>query len=468
MSTPSSTVVDQVLAQLDANQEAGLDRLKAVLRIPSISADPEHKTDCIRAAEWFRHQLVELGFDAALHPTEGQPIVLAHRSGPASAPHIVIYGHYDVQPPDPLELWDNPPFDPQVIDGPHGQRIVARGAVDDKGQSLMWLEALRAWHEVAGSLPVSVSVLVEGEEEVLSVHLDQFLAQNHSALRADLAVISDTLMWDIDTPAFTTRLRGTLLTEIKLRGASRDLHSGLYGGSALNAIHALTSILGKLHDENGRITVPGFYDGVTDLAPAQMQEWASLGFDESRFLADVGLSFPSGERGRGALERRWARPTADINGIWGGYQGPGNKTVIAAEAGAKVSFRLVPGQDPAKIAASFAQFCREHAPSDATVHVEVFAASPAHFFPDDRPWLLCARNAVAHEYARPAVSVGLGGSLPVVESFKRILGLDTLLMGFSLEDDRMHSPNEKFELRCLRSGARTYVRLLAELAGLRF
>ncbi len=462
--TETAKWLDQVLARLDANADDGLTRLKEVLRIPSVSADPAHAADCARAAAWFRDQLAELEFDAAVHPTGGHPIVLAHRPGPPGARHILIYGHYDVQPPDPLALWDSPPFDPQIVNGPHGARVVARGAVDDKGQCLMWLEALRAWHDVAGGPPIGVTVVVEGEEEVMSVHLDRFLADNRNALGADLAVISDTLMWNIDTPAFTTRLRGNVLTEVTLRGASRDLHSGLFGGSALNPINSLVRILGALHDEEGRVTLPGFYDGVVDLTAAEAREWDALGFDESRFLGDVGLSVPSGERGRGALERLWARPTADINGIWGGYQGKGSKTVIAAEAGAKISFRLVSGQDPDRVAAAFEQFCRERAPDDATLHVEVSAAIPAHTFGGDRPWLACAHNALAHEYARPAV--GVGGSLPVVESLSRILGLETLLMGFGLEDDKFHSPNEKFELHCLRKGARSHVRLFAELAGM--
>lgn len=464
MQDRSTNVVGEVLAHLKANEAAGLERLRSVLRIPSISTDPAHADDCVRAAEWFREQLAELDFNVSMHPTPGHPVVLARRPGPVGVPHVLIYGHYDVQPPDPLPLWDSPPFDPQVVDGPHGKRVVARGAVDDKGQCLMWLEALRAWHEVAGGPPVGVTVLMEGEEEVMSPSLDPFLVENVTTLKADFALISDTLMWNVDTPAFTTRLRGTVLAEVRLRGASRDLHSGLYGGSAFNPINALTGIMGALHDPNGKVTLPGFYDGVSEPTAAELREWDVLGFDEAKFLGEVGLFQAAGEAGRSALERLWTRPTADINGIWGGYQGKGTKTVIAAEAGAKVSFRLVAGQDPIAIAASLEQFCRERVPADAKIDVEIAATRPACVFPNDSRWLACARRALAPEYDRKAVTVGVGGSLPVVESFSRILGLETLLMGFGLEDDKFHSPNEKFELTCFHRGARSHVRLLAELA----
>ncbi len=458
----TNAVLDRVEATLDAARE----RWFSLLRIPSISAQPAHAADCHAAAEWVRDQLGGMGFTAGLHATAGHPVVLAHHPGPGGhAPHLLFYGHYDVQPVEPLELWTSPPFEPTVVDGPHGKRVYARGAVDDKGQVMLWLEALRAWHAVTGSIPVQVTVLVEGEEEIGSPNLEAFITASKTKLKADAAVISDTGMWDVATPALTTRLRGMVYTQVMLRAAERDLHSGMFGGSALNPINALTYILGGLHDENGRVQLAGFYDGVAEVPEAQLKQWDQLGFNEREFLGGIGLAHPVGERDRKPLERLWARPTADINGIWGGYQGPGSKTVIAAEAGAKVSFRLVPGQDPAAIAAAFRRFVNERCPPDARAETEVFSASPGIEVAQDGPFIQAAQAALADEYGRPAVLIGSGGSIPVVESMRRVLGLDSVLMGFGLDDDQVHSPNEKFEWACFRHGIRSHVRLLGQLAG---
>lgn len=460
-----SSTLDAVLAQCDSQYEAAKGRLFDWLRIPSISAQPSHAADCRQAAEWVRDQLRDLGFSAELRPTAGHPVVVGHHPGPGEgAPHLLFYGHYDVQPADPLELWTSPPFDPQEVRGPHGARVVARGAVDDKGQTMMWLEALRAWHGVTGSLPVRVPVLVEGEEEVGSPSLDGFLAANRGELGADVAIISDTGMWDIDTPAITARLRGMVYAQIDLHAAKRDLHSGLYGGSALNPINALTHILGGLQDEAGRVQIPGFYDGIAGIGAAQAAEWAALGFDEGAFLADIGLAQPAGEQGRGGLERLWARPTADLNGIWGGYTGEGSKTVIPASAHAKLSCRLVPGQDPTRVAEGIKAFVRQRLPADARAEVTILNTTPGIEVPADSPFVAAARRALGEEYGRPAVLIGSGGSIPVVESLRRLLGLDSLLMGFGLNDDQVHSPNEKFELRCFHKGMRSHARLLAALA----
>ncbi len=462
-----STRVDEILSRADANLDGSLAALFELVRIPSVSAQPAHAPDCQRAAEWVRDRLAALGFVAALQPTAGQPVVLAQHPGPAgyTGPHILFYGHYDVQPPEPLELWASPPFDPQLVDGPRGKRIVARGAVDDKGQTMMFLEALRAWHEAGGGIPVKITAVIEGEEEVGSVNLESFLEAHRDTLRADVALISDTNMWDADTPAITTRLRGLLYTQITLAGPARDLHSGLFGGSALNPINALTRMLGDLHDAEGRIQIPGFYDGVSEVAPELAHQWNALGFDEAAFLGAIGLSDPAGEAGRPALQRLWARPTADINGVWGGYTGPGAKTVIASEASAKLSFRLVPGQVPEAIIAGLKQFLAERMPPGARIKVEVFGASPGMEVATGSPWVRAAEAALAEEYGRPAVLIGSGGSIPVVESMRRLLGLDSLLMGFGLDDDQIHSPNEKFELRCFHHGIRSHVRLLGKFAG---
>jgi acetylornithine deacetylase/succinyl-diaminopimelate desuccinylase-like protein len=337
--------------------------------------------------------------------------------------------------------------------------------VDDKGQAMMFVEAMRAWKEAAGGIPAHVTALIEGEEEVGSPNLEPFLVANKAELETDLALISDTGMWDIDTPAITTRLRGMTYVQMTLKAANRDLHSGLYGGSALNPINALARVLGELHDENGRIRLPGFYDRVKPVSNAQRAQWDALGFDEGRFLGKIGLGTPGGERGYSALERLWARPTADINGIWGGYTGAGGKTVIAAEASAKISFRLVPGQDPGEVFEQFKRFVDERLPPGATVEFECGTRSPGIEVNVESQWVRAAQAVLAEEYGRPAVLMGSGGSIPVVTSLQSVLGIDSLLMGFGLDDDQVHSPNEKFEQRCFHHGIRSHIRLLAKFAG---
>ncbi len=467
MPAPSSDTVAAVLRQADASLEASSARLFDLLRIPSISAQPAHKADCVRAAEWVRDQLTGLGFEASVRPTGGHPVVVAHHAAPSgyAGPHVLFYGHYDVQPVDPLDLWKSPPFDPQLVDGPHGKRFVARGAVDDKGQAMMFIEAMRAWKDATGAIPANITALIEGEEEVGSPSLEPFLIDNKQELAADVALISDTGMWDIDTPAISTMLRGMAYAEVTLKAANRDLHSGLFGGSALNPINALSRILGDLQDDNGHIQLPGFYDKVKPISNAQRAQWDALGFDEQAFLGKVGLREPVGERGYSALERLWARPTADINGIWGGYTGVGSKTVIASEASAKVSFRLVPGQDPEEVAAQFKRFVTERLPAGATVEFQDFTRSPGIEVNTDSTWVRAAQAILADEYGKPAILMGCGGSIPVVTSLRSVLGLDSLLMGFGLDDDQVHSPNEKFEQRCFHHGIRSHARLLAKFAG---
>ena len=456
---------EQVLARIDASNDAETSRLAAWLRIPSVSAQPVHAADCRRAAEFATAELTAMGFTVALHETPGHPIVLAHHAGPATenAPHLLYYGHYDVQPAEPMELWTSPPFEPAIVAGPRGPRIVARGAVDDKGQVAMWLGALRAWHGETGTLPVRVTVLIEGEEEVSSPNLDAFLVAHKAELAADIAVISDTGMWDIDTPAITTSLRGIVYMQVTLKAAARDLHSGMFGGSALNPLNALSAALGQLHNAQGRVQLPGFYDGVAEIPASQSAAWAALAFDEAKYLGDIGLRIPAGEACRTALERLWSRPTADINGLWGGYMGPGSKTVIPAEAHAKVSFRLVPGQNPDAVIAGFKAFMAARVPADAQLEYQLFGHSAGLRIPTDSPFARAAEAALADEYGRAPVHIGCGGSIPVVESFHRVLGLDSLLLGFGLDDDQVHGPNEKFELRCFRQGMRSHARLLGRL-----
>ena len=458
--------MQKILDTVDAQLETSLERLFAFLRIPSISAQPAHAADCRKAAEWARDTLAGMGFAARLSETSGLPGVIAtnHEAGP-SAPHVLFYGHYDVQPADPLELWNSDPFNPQLVDGPRGKRIVARGAVDDKGQVVSFLEAVRAHLAVNGKLPVRLTVLLEGEEENGSPSLAELLTNEREALAADFVYVADTNMWDFQTPAITTSLRGLAAIEVRLHGPKRDLHSGLFGGIALNPIQALVSILGQLKDETGRIQIPGFYDGITPVSPAQAENWAGLGFNPAAFLGDVGLSTPAGEANQLPLAQLWARPTAELNGIYGGYQGEGSKTVIPAHATAKLTFRLVAGQDPHKVLENFERFVTDRLPPDARAEFRRGGAAPGFSLSPDAPFLRAAQAALAAEFGKPAALIGSGASIPVVEAFKTHLGLDTLLAGFGLDDDCIHSPNEKFELACFHRGTRAHARLLAAFAG---
>ncbi len=453
--------MEKILAHIDANIDASLGRLFELLRIPSISAQPAHRQDCLDAANWALTALREMGFTARLSETTGLPGVVAqnHEAGP-DAPHVLFYGHYDVQPPDPLALWHSDPFDPQLVDGPRGKRIVARGAVDDKGQVVSFFEACRAHLAINGKLPVRLTVLLEGEEECGSPSLHQLLTQERETLAADFVLIADTNMWNPETPAITISLRGLAAVEVTLKAASRDLHSGLYGGIALNPINALTRILGDLQDDQGKIRIPHFYDGVAPVPDKLSQSWATLGFDGQAFLGEVGLASPAGEHGQSPLAQLWARPTADINGIYGGYQGEGTKTVIPALATAKLTFRLVPGQDPQVVVRNFERFVIERLRPDAHVAFKHQGATPGFAMNPDAPFMRAAQAALSAEFGKPAALIGSGASIPIVESFKTILGLDCLLAGFGLDDDRIHSPNEKFDLACFHRGTRAHARLL--------
>ncbi|MGO9543319.1 MAG: M20/M25/M40 family metallo-hydrolase [Rhodomicrobium sp.] len=457
--------LEPVLAHIGQDFDAALARYIAFLRIPSISTDPAYKDEVRRAGAWLESEFLALGFTAALHDTPGHPILLAHHEGPGpDAPHLLYYGHYDVQPPEPLELWDSPPFEPQVVDGPHGKRIVARGAVDDKGQVMTFLEAFRAWKAVHGALPARVTVLIEGEEESGSESLPGFLAAHATSLsQAGAAIVTDTNSWTIETPAITYRLRGNVYVEVTLNGPSRDLHSGLYGGAVVNPLNALTEILGQLHDRDGRVQLPGFYEGVAELSEGERQSWAALGFDEAAFLSEIGLTQSIGETGYTPLERLWARPTCDLHGIWGGYTGPGSKTVIASHASAKLSFRTVPNQDPEKILEGLEEFLGQRTPPDCTWTLEKFSASPGILVPESGAFMQAARAGLQDIYGKPPAMVGCGGSIPVVGYMRESLGLDSILVGFGLSDDRIHSPNEKFEMKCLKNGILSHAAILARM-----
>jgi acetylornithine deacetylase/succinyl-diaminopimelate desuccinylase-like protein len=458
--------LEPVLERIGNTLESTLSRYIEFLRIPSISTDPAYKEQVARAGTWLKNEFASLGFIAKLHDTSGHPILLAHYESPGpDAPHLLYYGHYDVQPPEPLDLWETPPFQPAIVDGPHGKRIVARGAVDDKGQVMTFLEAFRAWKEVHGSLPASITALIEGEEESGSASLPDFLSEHAASLRhADAAIITDTNSWDIDTPAITYRLRGLVYVEVTLDGPSRDLHSGLYGGAVINPINALTEILGQLHGPDGRVQIPGFYDDVAEVHKDERQAWAALPFDEAAFLGEAGLGHSPGEAGYTLLERLWVRPTCDLNGIWGGYTGPGSKTVIASRASAKLSFRTVPNQDPAKIVKGLKAFLEARTPPDCRWSVKEFAASPGVLVPAGSHFMQAARAGLEDIYLKPAAMIGSGGSIPVVAYLKAALGLDSILVGFGLDDDRIHSPNEKFELKCLKNGILSQAAILARMS----
>ena len=358
------STLDAVLTKIDENLDDSLDRLFNLLRIESVSTDPAYKDSCKQAGQVLVDTLNELEFDASLRETPGHPMVVAHHDGPQGAPHVLFYGHYDVQPIDPIELWDTAPFEPTIKEVNGAKRIYARGSSDDKGQLMTFVEACRGWKEATGALPCRVTILFEGEEESGSPSLEPFLDAAADELKCDIALVCDTSMWDADTPAITTALRGMSSDEVTIHAANRDLHSGYYGGAAQNPIHVLSKILADMHDESGAVTLDGFYDGVEETPDDIKQMWDGLGFSAKDFLGDIGLSMPSGEANRSVLEQTWARPTAEVNGITGGYTGEGFKTVIAAQASAKVSFRLVGKQDPHKVAAAFRKHVEERLPED--------------------------------------------------------------------------------------------------------
>jgi acetylornithine deacetylase/succinyl-diaminopimelate desuccinylase-like protein len=457
-----------VLDHIDADFDNSLQRLFTLLRIKSISADLAFVKDCKQAAEHLAKDIASLGFTAEVRPTAGHPAVVAKSNGKSNGarpPHVLFYGHYDVQPVDPLELWHSPPFEPAVADHADGRKIiVARGAQDDKGQLMTFIEACRAWVAVAGSLPLDVTFLIEGEEEVGSKHLVAFLEQHKQDLKADFALVCDTSMWDPNTPAITTALRGLVYDEVRITAANRDLHSGLFGGAAQNPIRVLTRILGGLHDDNGRVTIPGFYDGVKNLPPDILAQWKALDFTPESFLKPIGLSIPAGETDRLLIEQVFSRPTCDINGIFGGYTAEGSKTVIASHATAKISFRLVDGQDPNKIRTAFRDFVKARLPKDCRADFIDHSGAPAISLDWNMKPLAAAKRALTDEWGREAQLIGSGGSIPVVGDFKRTLGLDSVLVGFGLDDDNIHSPNEKYDLQSFHKGIRSWARILAALA----
>ncbi|PCD77651.1 M20/M25/M40 family metallo-hydrolase [Pseudothioclava arenosa] len=455
--------LEAILTRIDENLPAAQERLLDLLRIPSISTDPAYIPQTEAAADWLVRELQEIGFKAEKRTTPGHPMVVARHEAPR--PHILFYGHYDVQPVDPLSLWSRDPFDPAIEETPKGAVIRGRGASDDKGQLMTFLEACRAWREVTGDLPGNLTIFFEGEEESGSPSLIPFMKENADELSADLALICDTGLFGHDTPAIVTMLRGLSKVELTLKAANKDLHSGMFGGLAINPIRVLTHILGSLQDDLGRVTIPGFYDGVAELSPEVAAQWQGLGFDATSFLGEVGLSQPAGEADRSPLEQIWSRPTAEINGIWGGYTGAGFKTVLPAEAHAKISFRLVGQQDPEKVLANFRKWFEAQLPADVSVDWREPEASPASMMSLENPAFEAARQALSEEWGTPAAFVGCGGSIPIAGYFKTLLDTDAMLIGFARDDDQIHSPNEKYDVECFHKGIRSWARILDRIAG---
>jgi acetylornithine deacetylase/succinyl-diaminopimelate desuccinylase-like protein len=455
------TNLDKILKHLEDDQAAALGRLCELLSIRSISTDPAYNDQCEAAARWVTSALTDCGLTAQMYETKGHPAVLARTTEEIpGAPRVLFYGHYDVQPPDPLDLWKTPPFEPQVRNG----KLFARGSSDDKGQVMCFIEALRAWKLVTGSIPLNLTVLIEGDEECGSAGLDDFIEAHADDLRADVAVVSDTSMWDDNTPAITYALRGLLYFDIQLHGPSRDLHSGVYGGTVANPATELVKVLGQLLDANHHVTVPGFYDDVVSADEAERKRWAELNFSDEKWAASVGVKQLHGEKGYGTLERRWARPSCDVNGLYGGYMGAGAKTVIPSFAGAKVSFRLAADQDPRKITEAFTKWLQDRTPPGCRWQITEHGHAHPVIVPTDSPHLAAAARAVEIGFNQKPKLVREGATIPVVSTFKRVLGMNTLLVGFGRHDDAIHSPNEKFEVANFVGGCRTHAALLSTLS----
>jgi acetylornithine deacetylase/succinyl-diaminopimelate desuccinylase-like protein len=466
MMTSATQALPKVLDRIDAELDNSLKRLFDFLKLQSISTDPAYAEQCKAAANFVAKDLETLGLKAQVRPTGGHPVVIAKPEKRNGGPRVLFYGHYDVQPVDPLELWQTPPFDPRIEDLGNGRKIiVARGACDDKGQLMTFVEACRAYKHVTGSLPLDITMMIEGEEECGSKSLFPFVKDNADEFKLDMALVCDTAMWSQTTPSVTTSLRGLVYEDVKVTAADRDLHSGLFGGAAQNPIHVLNKALAAIHDDNGRITIPGFYDGVPELPADIKADLKALNLTAEEFLGQIGLKYPVGEKDRMLIEMISTRPACDVNGIVGGYTGEGAKTVIASEAKAKVSFRLVGDQNPEKVRDAFRAFIRARVPADCKVEFENHGCAPALQLAFDSPAIVKARKALQDEWGHKAVTVGAGGSIPIVGDFKRVLGMDSVMVGFALDDDRVHSPNEKYDLKSFHKGTRSWARILAALAG---
>lgn len=452
---------DRIFQAVDSNLDRFLDELFEFLRIPSVSARSEHREHMMKAAQWLKERLESLELDVQIYPTQGHPVVYGFCCPYPDRPTILIYGHYDVQPEDPVELWQTPPFEPSVRDG----MIYARGATDDKGQLFTWVKALEIVKAVHGVIPVNVKIIVEGEEEIGSPNLYDFLVTNKEKFSADLIAISDGSKYSHDTPAITYGLRGLSYLEIEVVGPRMDLHSGVYGGIVANPINALVKILSALIDDNGRVTVPGFYDDVLPLEPWEREEMKRLALNEDEIKEYLGVDLLTGEKEFSALERKTARPTLDINGIWGGYQGEGAKTVIPSKAGAKLSMRLVPNQSHRKIDKLVTDFIMNNAPPGVKISVTPLHGTDPVIIPRQLKEIELARDALRKGFGKEPVFIREGGSIPVVSTFATVLNVKPiLLLGWGNPDDGAHGPNEHFAVEDFRRGIKAAALLLDSLA----
>ncbi|APX15079.1 hypothetical protein BWR17_03910 [Phaeobacter inhibens] len=458
--------LNDVLDRIDTDLDAATKRLMDLLRIQSISTDPAYKADCDKAADWLVADLRSIGIDAEKRITPGHPMVVGH-VGPQDAdlPHVLFYGHYDVQPVDPLDLWNTPPFEPQLEETARGTVIRGRGASDDKGQLMTFVEACRAWQAVNGTLPCRITFFFEGEEESGSPSLVPFMEQHAAELKADLALICDTSMVSRGVPSISSQLRGMLKDEFTLIGPRIDLHSGHYGGPGLNPLRELSRIVASFYDEDtGKVAVEGFYDGVYEVPEDQLRQWEGCGFEEQDYLANAGYTQSHGEKDRSVLEQQWARPTLEVNGLWGGYNGAGSKTVIPSEAHCKITCRLVGDMDPDALRLKIRKHVEDRLKPDTQVKWDNdLEGSRASVMNISRPEFEAARGALSDEWNREAVFCGMGGSIPIAGFFKSILGMDAMLIGFANEDDAIHSPNEKYDLESFHKGIRSWARVLDAL-----
>ena len=449
--------IDDVLAALRARHDGILSDLIEFASIASVSTDPAHAADVATACDWVARRLSAAGpLSVRIIPTERNPVVYAEWLGAPGRPTVLVYGHYDVQPPDPLEKWQSPPFSPSLRDG----RLYARGVSDDKGPMLIPIAVMEAFFSAAGALPVNVKCMFEGEEEIGSPSLDAFIATHTELLAADVVLSADGAMWRINEPSLTVASRGLAGLELTLTAAAKDLHSGRHGGSVANPLHAMAQLIASLHGVSGRVTVKGFYDRVVELAPDERTAITALPFDEATYLKQVGAPAAYGEAGYSTLERQWARPTLEVNGMWGGYQGPGQKTVIPSEAHAKITCRLVPDQDPAEIAALVRTHLASHIPPGTTLTVAVsdHGARPASIA-RSHPALKTAASALTTVYGVSPLIVRMGGTVPISELFKRLMNLDTVFFSFSTADEDYHAPNEFFRIHRLHEGLEAWARL---------
>ena len=455
--------LSDVQAVLDARREASLADLVAFASIPSVSAQATHNGDVARAAEWLADRLQSCGpLNPELWRGAGPPAVYAEWLGAPGRPTVLVYGHYDVQPPEPLERWHSPPFSPTL----RGGRLYGRGVSDDKGPLLIPVQVAGAFLAARGALPINVKFLFEGEEEVGSVHLPALVAEQAARLACDFVLSADGGMWSADVPSLTVSARGLAALELSVRGPSKDLHSGRHGGALHNPLHALATLIAGLHGPDGRVAVAGFYDGALDLAPAARAALAHLPFDDGAYLEQTGAPATYGESGYTTLERQWHRPTLEVNGLWGGYTGEGSKTVLPAEAHAKITCRLVPGQDPARTRRLVADHLRAQLPPGVTLDIrESDHGARAYQLPEGHPGRVAARAVLAELYAEAPLEVGMGGSIPVLETFSDVLGVDTVFFSFAVGDEDIHAPNEFFRVRRLYEGQRAWAMLWRRLAG---